>query len=204
MNRRLFQVLNKSNKDFRRNISFKMTENNSNLTVRSTAASGSQVYESKRAVYEYLLFHYGNKNDIFPYALGPIDALEFPARSAKICNNYVKTNSFQTRALDIGCAVGGSSFELSKSYDEVIGIDFSQHFIDAANEMKQNGIMKFDVLIRGDVYKTCETNLSDSINRQKVTFQQGDACNLSSELGMYSNSFQIIYNIILCNQFDIM
>ena len=185
MNRRLFQVLNKSNKDFWRNISYNMTENKSKLTVRSTAASGSQVYESNRAVYEYLLFHYGHKNDIFPYALGPVDALEFPARSAKICSNYVKTNSVQTRALDLGCAVGGSSFELSKSYDEVVGIDFSQHFIDAANEMKHNGSMKFEVLIRGDIYKTCETNLCDSIDREKVIFKQGDACNLSSELGNY-------------------
>ena len=32
--------------------------------VRSTAASGSQVYESARATHEYILFHYGGSDSI--------------------------------------------------------------------------------------------------------------------------------------------
>ncbi len=38
-----------------------------------------------------------------------------------------------TVALDIGCAVGGASFELARSFNHVLGIDFSQHFVNAAN-----------------------------------------------------------------------
>ena len=52
--------------------------------VRSTASSGSQVYESKRAVSEYLAFHYGNEGDIIiPHALSPVHALKFTATSAR-------------------------------------------------------------------------------------------------------------------------
>lgn len=36
-------------------------------------------------------------------------------------------------ALDIGCAVGGASFELARSFPHVLGIDYSQHFVNAAN-----------------------------------------------------------------------
>jgi SAM-dependent methyltransferase len=34
-------------------------------------------------------------------------------------------NPPESRALDLGCAVGRASFELSKGFSEVVGIDFS-------------------------------------------------------------------------------
>lgn len=150
-----------------------------NVNVRSTAASGSQVYESKRAVDEYLLFHYGKPNDHLPHMIGPRSALNFPGRSAKLCSDHVSGS----RALDIGCAVGASSFELAKYFDKVVGIDFSQHFVDAANLMKERGSVEFQSLVRGNVFMTCTTDLDQSIDRSRVTFQQGDACNLSTSLG---------------------
>jgi len=150
------------------------------VKVRSTAASGSQVYESKRAVHEYLLFHYGNPADQMMYKDGPHAALQFTERCAQICTDHVANKG---RALDIGCAVGGSSFELAKTFEEVVGIDFSQHFIDASNEMKDKGKMQYDILKQGNIFKSCETHLSDKIDRSRVTFQTGDACNLSSDLG---------------------
>lgn len=46
----------------------------STVSVRSTAASGSTVYESERAVHEYLLTHYGGKEEQMPFDFGPRDA----------------------------------------------------------------------------------------------------------------------------------
>ena len=40
-----------------------------------------------------------------------------------------------TRALDVGCAVGGASFHLSTDFAEVVGIDFSHAFVDMANAL---------------------------------------------------------------------
>ena len=37
------------------------------------------------------------------------------------------------RALDVGCSVGGGTFELATTFDEAVGFDFSQAFVDAAN-----------------------------------------------------------------------
>ena len=72
--------------------------------VRSTTASGSAVYESKRAVDEYLLFHYGKASDQMMYNSGPRSALQFPERCAALCSDFSQEKK---RALDVGCAVGG-------------------------------------------------------------------------------------------------
>ena len=152
-------------------------------TVRSTAASGSNVYESSRAVHEYLLFHYGNDEDIMPYDFGPKQALHFNQRSASICNKYASKGS--QRALDIGCAVGGSSFELAKYYQQVVGIDFSHKFIEAANEMKVNGVVDYTVLKQGSVYMNRTSILDEAIDRNRVQFMQGDACNMSTSLDTF-------------------
>lgn len=153
--------------------------------VRSTTASGSAVYESERAVHEYLLFHYGDqsKPDLqMPYAFGPSDALRFIETSAKFCVSDQRANG---RVLDIGCAVGGTSFELAKSFDEVLGIDFSQHFIDAANEMKSAGTKQFQVQKQGKRFIDCVASIAQEIDRSRISFRQGDACNLPEDIGTF-------------------
>ena len=113
----------------------RMLSNSQQNAVRSTTASGSTVYESSRAVSEYLLFHFGSPEDLCPYDFGPKNALNFPERTSKLVANL---DCSKRRVLDVGCAVGGASFMFSKTFDEVVGIDFSQHFIDAANALKSN------------------------------------------------------------------
>ena len=129
------------------------------------------------------------------FQFGPKMALDFPERSAAICSKYLDRKRQKTRALDIGCAVGGTSFQLSKYYDEVVGIDYSNHFIDAANEMKEKGKMDFEILKQGNIFESCQTNLDQKIDRTKVTFLQGDACNLDKSIG----KFDVIIGSILSN-----
>jgi len=150
--------------------------------VRSTAASGSQVYESKRAVDEYLLFHFGKHENVMPYPFGPKESLDFPQRCAEMCGN-VATKKENSRALDVGCSVGGSAFHLAKHFDEVVGIDFSDHFIAAANVMKEASRMDYDMLQQGDIFSRCSAAVPADIDRSRVHFAQGDACNLSADLG---------------------
>lgn len=169
----------------------------SNTNVRSTTASGSQVYESRRAVFEYLFFHYGDPNKLMPYSFGPSSALHFPSRCAQICvDKALDSNiSLNTRALDIGCAVGASTFELARSYNEVIGIDYSQHFIDAANKMKIDGKMEMEILKSGQLFEKEVATVPSEIDRTRVTFQQGDACSLDSSLGQFD---VILASNLLC------
>ncbi len=143
------------------------------------------VYESSRAVNEYLLFHFGSSKDLFPYEGefgGPREALNFPVRTANIVASLDCTKG---RVLDVGCAVGGSSFAFTKSFNEVIGIDYSQHFIDAANNLKTNKVADYDIQKQGKIFVNRQAILPSDIDTSKVSFQQGDACNLDVNLGTF-------------------
>ena len=59
--------------------------------------------------------------------------------------------SIPNRALDIGCAVGASTLEMTKAFDSVVGIDYSQAFIDACNTMKGQGMMKYSMVREGEI-----------------------------------------------------
>ena len=54
-----------------------------------------------------------------------------------------------SRAFDIGCAVGRSTFELARVFDEVVGMDFSQAFIAKCQELKMTGVAKYDMTVEG-------------------------------------------------------
>src|SRR5574341_1296369 len=99
-------------------------------------------YESDRALGEYLLFHYGTREQVLPYPFGPVDALEFPVRCVTECLDRNRLPS-QARALDLGCAVGRSSFELARYCATVIGIDASEQFISAARKLQDAGELAF-------------------------------------------------------------
>jgi len=87
----------------------------------------------------------------------------------------------KTKAFDIGCAIGRSSFELARGFDEVIGVDFSARFIQEAEKLKQNGILRYVMPTEGELEEFHEVNLS-SFNLEKeahkINFWQADACNL--------------------------
>ena len=86
----------------------------------------------------------------------------------------------------VGCAVGASAFELSKTCQEVVGIDFSQHFIDAANEMKTAGEMSYRVMEQGTIFSDHIAKLPADSVPERIVFLQGDACNLREDIGEYS------------------
>ena len=44
-----------------------------------------------------------------------------------------------SRALDVGCGPGGVTFELARGFSEVVGLDYSQVFIDKCQELKLSG-----------------------------------------------------------------
>ena len=85
-------------------------------------------YESDAAVEQYLLFHYGTPEQICPLLPEARTACGFPARCVSESLRHIVLQK-RARALDLGCAVGRSSFELGRHFDEVVGIDFSGRFI---------------------------------------------------------------------------
>jgi hypothetical protein len=70
------------------------------------------IYETRRLLDEYLLFHYGTPAEVLPWENGPRDALGFPVRTVMELIDLPRTPC-EAVALDLGCAVGRSSFELA-------------------------------------------------------------------------------------------
>lgn len=144
-------------------------------------ARGSGVYETARALSEYLLLHYGEPNQVLPYPSGPENALNFPARCVSECLDLDRL-PHAARALDVGCAVGRATFELARFCESATGIDASRHFIRAALDLKRHGHIGFDLPDEGVLTTRCQVRVPDDIDRTHAHFEQGDAMHLHAEL----------------------
>ena len=70
-----------------------------------------------------------------------------------------------SRAFDIGCSVGRSTFELARVYDEVLGVDFSQAFIARCQELKMTGLANYSMPVEGELVE----NKTATIDRDIVS-----------------------------------
>jgi 5-histidylcysteine sulfoxide synthase/putative 4-mercaptohistidine N1-methyltranferase len=145
--------------------------------------SAGQVYEDPQVLNEYLLLHYGTPDNQMPYVFGPKDAAEFPLRCAQWLLDAARDYGVPTaKALDIGCAVGRSSFELARVYENVLGVDLSRAFIDAAEALRRDGELRYFRKDEGRLGTMLSAMIDPAIDRNRVQFRQADACSLPAEL----------------------
>lgn len=135
-------------------------------------------YESERLVAEYLCFHYPAEEEL----MLPAEAVDFPKR---LVDELADFSAPVTRALDIGCAVGRSSFELARSVPEVVGIDFSAAFITASQELRSVGEKSCRIALEGDQTVAFVARVPGDIDRGRASFEVGDAMNLRADLGAF-------------------
>ena len=135
----------------------------------------SNPYESRRLVGEYLFFHYAG----FAEAAGdlpvPREAWGFAERVVKELLGDADTLE---SALDVGCAVGRSAFELARVAKRVVGVDYSQAFIDAAKTLQADGEMCGEVLAEGERMQAFTARVPEGVERGRVEFLVGDATDL--------------------------
>lgn len=149
------------------------------------------IYETDKLLAEYLLFHYGSADEILPWKFGPREALHFPERVVRENLKSLNLNSSDPvkaqnlRALDIGCAVGRSTFELARHCAEVVGIDSSERFIDAANALNKTGELGYKRADEGSLTTKCVAKIPGEIDRSRVRFETGDAMAVSESLGTF-------------------
>jgi 5-histidylcysteine sulfoxide synthase/putative 4-mercaptohistidine N1-methyltranferase len=140
------------------------------------------MYETDSLISQYLEFHYGK--DCFKIA-------NFP----KTCIEKIKPHLSDVdanKALDIGCAVGRSSFELARHFDQVEALDFSTRFILNAINLRDNGKIRYLIDDEGELttlreFRLSELDLGDKA--KNVDFSQGDACNLKPNFCDYDLIF---------------
>ena len=129
------------------------------------------IYETDESISLYCDFHYGSENH---------GVKNFCKNSVELLEPYLKDIQ-RKKALDLGCSVGRSSYELAKDFDEVIGIDFSANFINVGVKLKSYDSLIYKVKKEGEIFEEKTVSLKslglDDI-KEKVTFMQGDASNL--------------------------
>ncbi len=146
----------------------------------------SNPYESDELVSQYLEFHYGD--EYFSVA-------NFPKACADICIEQARQagiSAVNSRALDIGCAVGRSAFELAGYFSHVDALDFSARFISSAVELQQKGIKRYRIMDEGSLESFHEirmTELGLSASAGSCKFMQADACNLNEKYNGYNLVF---------------
>jgi SAM-dependent methyltransferase/uncharacterized protein YbaR (Trm112 family) len=102
----------------------------------------------------------------------------------KIWSAYFKgANGY---ALDIGCAVGRLSFEMSKTYSHVIGIDTSKTFIGKARELLVKRRLDFDLIIEGHITERRSCDLDNQWNYDNMEFIVADALALPFPKSLFS------------------
>ena len=141
-------------------------------------------YETSKALSEYLLFHYGKPKEVMPWDCGPTDALDYPARCVTKCVDANRLPA-EARALDLGCAVGRSTFELARHCSEAIGIDLSESFIAAATQLQQDGRLDYSFAVEGELGQAAVAEVPSGIDRSRSRFEQGDATFLRDGLGQF-------------------
>lgn len=147
-------------------------------------------YDADRILNTYLLFHYGTREEILAgshlKAAGasfPDAFFEFPV--ATVRGTFDLSATPFGRALDVGCAVGRSTFELSRFADEVIGIDFSAPFIGAANRLQSGESLPYARYSEAHLTEPLVAHAPEDAQLDHVSFETGDAMALRDDLGAF-------------------
>lgn len=142
----------------------------------------NNIYESDLLVDQYLLFHYGTADDQLPYPAGPRDALFYPVRCV---NEFLPAIGVVGSALDLGCAVGRSTFELSRWAERVVGIDLSHRFIAAAKSVRETGRIEIRRVEEGELTTRLSRQLPIDLRPERCRFEVADATELPADIGQF-------------------
>lgn len=159
------------------------TDGNPAPSARLLQNSGAATYESREMLDKYMLMHWGSDDEIFEHV--PVTQSQFPGtvHLPKRCAELVLAHcTSRDSVLDLGCAVGRSSFELARDFTKVVGIDYSREFIESANRLKANGAMDYARKDSGSISKPLTARVAPEISRDRLHFEEGDACALPLHL----------------------
>ena len=142
------------------------------------ATAGARLYETDHLVTQYLEFHYGDAAS--GGAPPPLGVENFPHACVAAVMPHLPADR-RDRCLDIGCSVGRSAFEFARHVAHVDAIDFSARFIQAGVRLQEGDEVHYEIPTEGEL----TTARAIALERLgllgvagRVSFLQGDACNL--------------------------
>ncbi|MCC7463129.1 MAG: 5-histidylcysteine sulfoxide synthase [Gammaproteobacteria bacterium] len=135
-------------------------------------------YETDELITQYMEFHFGSEYHGVP---------NFPRAVAELAIAAAGDGSHGS-AMDLGCAVGRSVFELARHFDRVVGVDFSARFIEQGVALARGDTLHYTAPEEGELVEYKATSLGALGLEQtaaRVAFWQGDACNLKPQFTGY-------------------
>ncbi|MCH8265020.1 MAG: 5-histidylcysteine sulfoxide synthase [Proteobacteria bacterium] len=165
---------------FFQHAGFRMVISDSTLDFQEQ----DNVYETDALVAQYCEFHYGSEY---------FSVNNFPSACIASLMSHVRDKNIETaKVLDLGCAVGRSSFELAKHFQHVDAVDFSARFIQQGVKLQTSNRLRYVLPLEGDIVEYREVLLDqlgyDEV-KDNIQFLQGDACNLKPQLTGYNLVF---------------
>lgn len=146
-------------------------------------AAEVNVYETDQMVSRYIEFHYGQPQ---------LEVPSFPVACVDLISQQLSGRSTE-RALDIGCATGRTSFELAQHFQHVDGVDFSVRLIETPSNLQKIGKQRYSILDEGQLLSYQEVLLDQfpeyQESKDRISFLQGDACNLDEKFTGYDLVF---------------
>eukprot|EP00240_Pyramimonas_obovata_P003370 CAMPEP_0118958176 /NCGR_PEP_ID=MMETSP1169-20130426/62490_1 /TAXON_ID=36882 /ORGANISM="Pyramimonas obovata, Strain CCMP722" /LENGTH=849 /DNA_ID=CAMNT_0006906289 /DNA_START=50 /DNA_END=2599 /DNA_ORIENTATION=+ len=154
--------------------------------------SAERAVDGNTIISQYLQQHFSTEAHTFAGAGKAVadtalsGMIRYPQRiAARLADKAAALGIPTGRALDIGCAVGGTCFELARHCEEVIGLDQSAAIIGAANRLRTSGTMELFCPDEGELTTTIKAVVDPTVDRAKVSFKQMDAMCLSPALGEF-------------------
>lgn len=131
-------------------------------------------YETEAQLGQYLELHYGAPR---------FGVANYPAACARRAL-AVRAGRPCRSALDLGCAVGRSTFELARSFDTVVGVDLSHRFIETAETLRRGGRCEGRAVEEGELTRPIVADLgvlglSDAATR--TAFRVRDAAEVPAD-----------------------
>lgn len=110
--------------------------------------------------------------------------------------------SQKSKALEIGCGAGRTTYGLAKAFEKVHGVEFTARIVRLATSFKESGKLKYALKDEGELALFVEKNLADfgiTDEPKKVEFWQGDPHNLKPYFDGYD---LVLANDVLDTLYD--
>lgn len=150
-------------------------------------------YETERLLGQYLHLHYGENCGLLPAGLHQFVHSPFPVRVLDILDRKLLPEN--GTAVDLGCAVGRTTFELAKCCSKVLGVDMSARFIHAAQSLQSGESINYELVREGDIVDAFVAHPPSDVEFLRVSFVVGDACEVLAQ----GRAFDVVVAInLLC------
>ncbi|WP_304544254.1 5-histidylcysteine sulfoxide synthase [Sulfurimonas microaerophilic] len=158
--------------------------------ISQNGEGDENIYETDELVSQYCEFQYGETH---------FGVENFAISCAKLAKKYAINKE---KALDLGCATGRATYELAKTFNSVEGIDFSVRFVGVGSKLQEDGKIAYKVKQEGEIVQEKIVTIEElgyETLKDKVSFWQGDACNLKPRFKGYdlilaTNLIDRLYN----------